>query len=139
MSGAWYRDGIRFSCTQCGDCCTGGPGYVWVTRTEVEALAKHRGLDVQAFGRRYLRKVGSRYSLLEKPNGDCIFFEKGCTVYPARPRQCRTFPFWPENLSSRGAWSDVAANCPGAGRGRLYSSSEIDRIRRGEGSASAGL
>ena len=35
----WYRDGLRFECTQCGKCCTGAPGYVWVDDDEVEALS----------------------------------------------------------------------------------------------------
>jgi Fe-S-cluster containining protein len=110
---------------------------VWVTRAEVAALAKHKGVEPGEFGRRYLRKVGGRYSLVEKENGECVFFERGCTVYAARPRQCRTFPFWPEVLASRSAWDETASKCPGAGRGRLYSAQEIDRIRRGDGSAAA--
>ena len=35
----WYADGLQFECTQCGDCCTGAPGYVWVNKSEIEALA----------------------------------------------------------------------------------------------------
>ena len=132
MARDWHQDGLRFSCTQCGECCTGAPGYVWVTRAEVARLAAHLELSVEDFGARYLRRVGSRVSLREEPNGDCVFYRQGCTVYPARPTQCRTFPVWPENLKSPAAWDDAAASCPGMNRGRLYTSSEIARIRRGE-------
>ena len=113
----WYREGLSFSCTRCGDCCTGAPGYVWVEREEIEELAKFLGLSPGKFGERYLRKVGRRYSLLEKPGGDCIFFDKGCTVYPARPVQCRTFPFWRSHLKSQRAWDEIAGECPGIGQG----------------------
>ena len=128
----WYREGLSFSCTRCGDCCTGAPGYVWVEHEEIEELAKFLGLSPGKFGERYLRKVGRRYSLLEKPGGDCIFFDKGCTVYPARPVQCRTFPFWRSHLKSQRAWDEIAGECPGIGQGKFYAASDIEIIRRGK-------
>ncbi len=135
-SSPWYRDGLAFSCTRCGDCCVGAPGHVWVTREEIERLARCVGLEVAEFGRRYLRRVGRRYSLTERAGGDCVFFEDGCTVYPARPTQCRTFPFWSENLRTRAAWQEVADECPGVGKGRFYPLEEIRRFRRGDGEVS---
>ena len=128
----WYREGLSFSCTRCGDCCTGAPGYVWVEQEEIEELAKFLGLSPGKFGERYLRKVGRRYSLLEKPGGDCIFFDSGCTVYPARPVQCRTFPFWRSHLKSQRAWDEIAGECPGIGQGKFYAASDIEIIRRGK-------
>lgn len=127
------EQGLRFECTQCGACCRGGPGYVWVDAPEIAALAGHLGLDAEAFGRRYLRRVGARISLLEKASHDCVFWDetRGCKVYEARPTQCRTFPFWPEVIRSRQAWREESARCPGmrAGRGedarRRYSPEEI--------------
>ena len=35
----WYHEGLSFTCSQCGDCCTGAPGYVWVNNEEIAALA----------------------------------------------------------------------------------------------------
>ena len=128
----WYREGLSFSCTRCGDCCTGVPGYVWGGPTEIEALAKHLGLSVDSFGERYLRKVGRRYSLIEKPGGDCVFFDKGCSVYPARPTQCRTFPFWRSNLKSERAWDEIADECPGIGQGKLFPVEEIEVLKLGK-------
>jgi Fe-S-cluster containining protein len=124
----WYRDGLRFECTRCGACCTGAPGYVWVTPEEVARLAEFLGESVEEFGRKSLRRVGSRYSLIEKAGGDCIFWsrESGCTVYPARPVQCRTWPFWPDNLEAPDDWERTQRACPGSGRGRLYSLDEIE-------------
>ena len=86
-----------------------------------------RGEDVDRFSRRYVRQVGVRYSLIEKPGGDCIFWDKGsgCTVYEARPVQCRTWPFWAENVESPAAWAEVGGGCPGVDRGRVYTVEEI--------------
>ncbi len=129
MSNPWYRDGLKFSCTGCGDCCTGAPGFVWVNKNEIEALAKALKIDVVEFERRYVRKVGIRKSLIEWSNGDCVFFHgesRACTVYDARPRQCRTWPFWPSNLSSPLAWEDTAERCRGCNRGRVV---PLDRIQ----------
>ena len=137
MKKSWYADGLRFSCTQCGDCCTGEPGYVWLTRAEIRRLARFLEVTVNDFGERYLRQVGRRYSLIERPNGDCAFYDKGCSVYPVRPLQCRSYPFWHENLESSEAWLEVADECPGVNQGRLYAVEEISIVRKGKSDASA--
>ena len=83
----WYHEGLAFACTRCGACCTNAPGYVWVNLEEIEALAEFRGETVDQFSSKYVRRVGDHYSLTERKNGDCIFWDaqEGCTVYPARP------------------------------------------------------
>ena len=123
----WYDDGLAFTCTRCGACCTGAPGYVWVNDEEIARLAEFRGETPDQFGGKFLRRVSGRISLLEKPGGDCIFWDTqvGCTVYPARPAQCQTWPFWPENIETPEDWDGVQGTCPGAGQGRLYSIEEI--------------
>src|SRR3984957_1641076 len=96
----WYAGGLKFQCTQCGDCCTGSPGYVWVNQEEIAALAELVGESLEEFERQDGRRIGVRRSLMECPNGDCVFFDgaaRKCTGYGARPRQCRTWPFWQSN------------------------------------------
>jgi uncharacterized protein len=117
----WYRDGLKFACTGCGDCCTGAPGYVWLNKAEIEALATAVELSLEDFHRRYIRVVGIRKSLIEHANGDCVFFDpktRRCRVYDARPRQCRTWPFWESNLTTAATWQQIADRCPGCNRGR---------------------
>jgi Fe-S-cluster containining protein len=119
----WFEKGLRFECTQCGDCCTGAPGFVWVNSEEIAALAEEVGLDVPAFEAKYVRKVGIRKSLIEFDNGDCVFFDRQarkCSVYNGRPRQCRTWPFWQSNVQSEEAWKQTCEVCPGSGQGKLY-------------------
>lgn len=129
----WYRDGLRFQCSQCGDCCTGAPGFVWVNKAEVEALAAEVELEVDAFREKYTRQVGARTSLYEHENGDCVFFDnvaRKCTVYDARPRQCRTWPFWDSNLASQRDWNRTCSVCPGSGQGKLYTLEQIETQRK---------
>jgi hypothetical protein len=62
----WYKDGLRFKCTGCGDCCTGAPGFVWVNNEEIAAIAAEIGMqDVAAFEAQYVRTIGVRKSLVE--------------------------------------------------------------------------
>jgi Fe-S-cluster containining protein len=100
---------------------------VWVSTVEIQKLAEFLGETTEEFSARYVRRVGDRFSLIEKPGGDCIFWDKeaGCTVYSARPDQCRAWPFWPENVAKPRDWDRVREVCPGAGQGRLYSLTEI--------------
>lgn len=130
----WYKDGLRFQCQACGRCCTGPPGYVWVNGSEIERIASHLGISIAEFVTRYARVVEGRISLIELANGDCVFLDsvsRLCRIYAVRPRQCRTWPFWTSNLTSRATWAEVAARCPGCNRGRLYTFAEIEAIRLG--------
>lgn len=129
----WYHEGLRFKCTQCGDCCTGAPGYVWVNKEEIQAMADQLEMEVGEFEEQYVRKVGIRKSLREFPNGDCVLLDtetRGCMVYKARPRQCRTWPFWDSNLKSEAAWAETCEVCPGSGAGKLHNIEQIEEQRK---------
>lgn len=78
-------------------------------------MARFLGLSLQEFKRIYTRRVKSRYSLLEsKQTYDCVFLQDNkCRVYGARPTQCKTFPWWPQNLRSKEAWEETARSCEG--------------------------
>jgi hypothetical protein len=129
MSEPWYQDGLRFTCTRCGHCCTGEPGYVWVTDAELAAIAAYRGETLEEVRTLYSRWTERGRTLREKVSGDCVFYDrhKGCTVYPVRPPQCRTWPFWESNLTSPEQWERTQEACPGAGRGELIGVEEITK------------
>lgn len=125
----WYEEGLRFRCTGCGDCCTGESGFVWVNKQEIAALAERLGMEIEQFEARYVQRVGIRKSLKEYANGDCVFFDgktRRCNVYDDRPRQCRSWPFWESNLRTPEQWEQTCEECPGAGKGRLYSLQQIE-------------
>ncbi len=125
----WYEDGIRFECHGCGACCTdrGDYAYVFLNRGEEKALARHLGLSVPAFLKRHTQTVDG-YVTLKSRKKRCVFLdeENRCAVYEARPLQCRTWPFWPENLLYRLWTSEIAPHCPGIGTGRIYTRAEIE-------------
>ncbi len=125
----WYASGLQFSCTRCGKCCTGEPGFVWVTDEEIDAIAKFRKESVEEVTQLYTRRAKGRRTLKEKANGDCVFFERGegCTIYSVRPPQCRTWPFWESNVESPETWERTEGLCPGSGQGELIPAEEITR------------
>ncbi len=132
-SAPWYAEGLRFRCTACGACCTGEPGHVWVDDDEIRRLARARGLSARAFRARFVRRVGKRWSLKEKENGDCVLLEGGrCTVYEHKPTRCTTFPFWPPVLASPSAWEEAGERCEGIGQGDLYDREAIEQLAAGD-------
>jgi Fe-S-cluster containining protein len=132
-------EGLRFSCTQCGNCCSGPEGYVLVSDEEAASLARRMNLTVPEFLERYTRETVEGRSLTERltANGlDCVFLDREshpgravCSVYEDRPAQCRTWPFWESLIRSRAHWENGKRTCPGIGKGRLYTVQEI-RIQR---------
>ncbi|HJS74220.1 MAG TPA: YkgJ family cysteine cluster protein [Vicinamibacteria bacterium] len=129
----WYGDGLRFSCHQCGNCCRGSqPGWVYVTPFRLSRIAAFLGRTERSLRRDYVRKDENGDTVLQlKGNGDCVFWDEGCTIYPERPRQCRTFPFWAETLGSPEDWSSLKAFCHGVDTGRLYPLEEIRAVFKG--------
>jgi len=147
----WYKQGLNFTCTCCGNCCTGGPGYVWISEEEIRLLAKHLGLTPEETVEEHCRKIDGKFSLKESRSVsgkyDCVFLKeikpprtsrKGdaivqakrvCGIYEVRPLQCRTWPFWPENLESKAAWEGETRKCPGMNTGKHYSVSQIHALR----------
>jgi hypothetical protein len=103
---------------------------VWVRTAEIAALAAALGMEVPAVEAAFVRTVGQRKSLVEMPDGACVFLDKQtrrCKVYEARPAQCRTWPFWESNLRSPEAWEQTRQACPGTRRGPVVSPDEIER------------
>lgn len=138
----WYKGGLRFECTQCGNCCTGGPGMVRVTDGEIAALSKRLGIAEAEFRERHTRPFRKDITILqEKPNFDCIFYDRarGCTVYEDRPKQCRTWPFWDVIVVSPRTWQESAQSCPGMNNGPLHGAERIEQARQDDGTCASAL
>ena len=129
----WYDKGLRFECTQCGNCCKnhGEYAYVYLAEADVVAMAAELELTPSAFRRRWCRpKDGYTVLVMDEPGCPFLREDNRCAVYRARPKQCRTWPFWKENLA-REVWEGpVKECCPGIDRGPLTSAAEVERIAR---------
>lgn len=127
----WWRQGVRFECTGSGKCCTshGEFGFVYLSLEDRQRFAKHFKISTSTFTRRYCEKTGGIWHLKEDPkNPDCMFLDgKRCGAYEGRPTQCRTWPFWPEVMNAKSWAKDVAAFCPGVGKGSLIPAESIER------------
>lgn len=122
MSTLMKEDGFSYAfnpsaCEDCqARCCTGESGYIYVSKAEIKAIAKLLKMDERDFVQKYLFKKMYKYSIKERKNGDsyeCIFYDaasNGCTIYDARPLQCRTFPFW-DYYKTR--IEELKLECPG--------------------------
>ena len=124
----FFDKGIRFECQQSGACCTGSPGTIYVDKSEVSSLAKFLKIPVTDFKKKYLYPFKNSYSIREHPDGRCFFYENGCGIYPVRPGQCSSYPFWVINLRSEKKWQSVSKERRGIGQGRLYSKKKILEI-----------
>ncbi len=128
----FYKKGLQFECTKCGKCCTGFPGYVYLSETDIEKIAEFLHMNTERFLKKYTKRVRvfneSRFSLTEKVHFDCIFLDKLCTIYSVRPYQCKTYPFWKRHLVSEREWIKTGEFCPGINRGKLHLQNEIDNF-----------
>ena len=123
--------GLRFECTGCGGCCTarGEYAHVYLNPDEAGELADHLHISVKEFRKRYTFKDEYGYTQLRFDDSTCVFLERGtkrCTVYGARPTQCRTFPFW-RDLIADGKWTPEARElCEGIGRGPTHRLTDVE-------------
>lgn len=98
-------------------------------------MARKLGLSTILFEQAFVWTVrGRKKSLREYPNGDCVLLDektRGCKAYGDRPIQCKTWPFWAQNIDSPKSWAATAKICPGCDQGRLYTLEEIEEQKAG--------
>ena len=122
--------GIRIECQGSGNCCVsrGSYGYVYLSKKDIETLSNGLKITKKNFIKDYCQETDGFIHLKEikKNKGNCIFLiNKKCSVYKSRPIQCRTWPFWPENMNTKDWNNDIAKNCPGVGKGKIIKKEEI--------------
>lgn len=116
------KDGFNYGfdaheCSKCeGNCCIGESGYIWISLDEIKSLSELLNITIDELKQNYLNKIKYKYSIKEKKlshnNFACEFFDttlKQCSIYEARPSQCRTFPFW-DYFKKNG--KEVFEECP---------------------------
>ncbi len=134
MNKAFFKDGLHFECTMCGKCCK-GEGIVALTEQELENIATFFRETKEFIKEKYVLKMyDKKYWLKDhvyRGEKACIFFYGKCVIYPVRPVQCRTYPFWPTILSSEKTWDAEEQFCEGINKGKKYSYEEIiDNVQK---------
>ncbi|RPI12362.1 MAG: YkgJ family cysteine cluster protein [Acidobacteriales bacterium] len=119
---------MRFTCQPgCTNCCR-VKGYVYLTEDDLRRAAAFLGLSCRDFEAKHVYRTRHLLRLRKPRHAQCCFLnETGCLLHPAKPTQCRLFPFWPELVGARAAWREVARICPGIGQGQLKS---VETVRR---------
>jgi Fe-S-cluster containining protein len=113
-------EGVRFTCQPgCINCCN-MEGYVYLTEDDLKRAAKFTGLTRRAFESRYVYRTSRQMRFRKPRDKQCPFLlDHGCSIHPAKPTQCRTFPFWPDLVERPAAWKRTGRYCPGIGKGPL--------------------
>lgn len=135
----FYKNGLDFSCQNCGFCCRFKGGVVRLSQEDLESLSKEVQLSTEQFIQVYCRYLEDDFArkflcLKTLSNGDCVFWDKnlgekgGCSVYKSRPIQCSTFPFWTQILFSKEAWLFQAEKCSGINCKNFHSFHSYEEI-----------
>lgn len=127
---AFWDGGLRFVCTQCSRCCRHDAGFVFLSAQDLARLSEQLDLSEADVVAQHCvwSEIGAdaHLSLAEQANNDCVFWrDGGCSVYAARPAQCRTYPFWQNIIDSASHWTMEAGACPGIGIGPTHSSADV--------------
>jgi hypothetical protein len=113
-------DSVRFQCQPgCTNCCDQN-GFVYLTEEDLVRAAEFTGMSAAAFEKKYVYRTRNEMRFRKPRKKQCSFLEgHGCGIHPAKPTQCRTFPFWPEIVERKLTWNRTARYCPGIGKGVL--------------------
>ena len=130
-----YQNGIRFECQGSGKCCVSRDtyGYVYLSDLDLKKFSKYFQISLKKFKDKYCQITDGFIHLAEKSefDGNCIFLkDKKCSVYESRPSQCRTWPFWNDNMNAKVWNKDISVNCPGIGKGKLINKRVIEKFLR---------
>ena len=95
-------------------------GYVYLTERDLRRAAKFTGMTPGDFETKYVYRTRHQMRFRKPPDKQCPFLlQHGCSIHPAKPTQCSTFPFWPDLVEKPSAWKRTAKYCPGIGQGPL--------------------
>jgi len=124
---------VKFECQKgCSNCCKSG-GVVHISEEDVTNISKYIKISRDEFWKKYTTIEGKKIYLKEQEIDDCIFLKDDkCTIYPVRPTQCRTFPFWPQNVKSEKRWKMVMDECPGISEGEEFTKQDIEASFNGK-------
>lgn len=135
MENNFYEKGLKFECRRCSYCCGNGPGFVYLSKADLERFCAHFEMQPIAFVEKYCRWVTyyegkTVLALIETKKLECVLWNNGCTAYKGRPVQCRTWPFWDWMVKEKADWDECAKDCPGMNSGPVHSKEEIEKAAK---------
>lgn len=97
---------------------------VYLSEDDLKRAAKFVGMSARGFEKTYVYRTAHQLRFRKPREKQCPFLitegsRKGCSIHPAKPTQCRTFPYWPELVGNPVSWKATAKYCPGIGKGEL--------------------
>lgn len=111
---------IRFTCQPGCIACCDQRGFVYLTEEDLQKASAFLNMTTEEFEAKYVFRTRNLIRLRKPPHSQCHFLmNHGCSIHPAKPTQCRLFPFWPELVENRLGWMRASAFCPGIGKGEL--------------------
>ena len=131
----WKHETIRFECQpDCFKCCS-KPGVVYMDTKDIRKAAEHLKLTVSRFKGEFFKLEAGLWLIEVEEERPCPFLvEEGCAIHPAKPTQCRSYPFWRENMETRNYWLLTSVFCPGINKGPEISNSSIGEYLEESGS-----
>lgn len=122
----WEKENLRFECqADCFKCCV-KPGLVYFDTEDIRNASKILGCTPDKLKSEFLEKEDGHWHINVEGDKPCPFLDfDGCAVHEAKPKQCRTYPFWRENLHNKNLWRLTAGFCPGIGLGPQVPTEEI--------------
>ena len=114
----WEKEPLRFECqADCFKCCT-KPGVVYFDKASIENASKILRISYELFRKEFLLWDDGHWVHVVANGDPCAFLApEGCSIHNGKPIQCRSYPFWKENMTSKSMWNLVGAFCPGIGFG----------------------
>ncbi len=134
----YIPENFKFKCLDCGDCCRHESGYIFLMPDEINIISNFLKMDPDNFLNIFAFNFSkSVYSLKEKENYDCVFWDEenrngkgGCSLYKIRPMQCKNFPFWISTFSDKDSFELQKKRCKGimSQEGKQYRKIEIYKL-----------
>ncbi len=111
---------MRFACQSgCTKCCQ-TRGFVYLSEEDLVRAAAFVGMATSDFEAKYVIRYQQVLRFRKPLDAQCHFLtSEGCSIHPAKPTQCRLYPFWPEFVETQAAWKEEGRRCPGIGQGDL--------------------
>ncbi|MDH5654720.1 MAG: YkgJ family cysteine cluster protein [Spirochaetia bacterium] len=113
------KGAFRFECNGCGDCCRGG-GNVHFSEDELHDLKEFLKLSEEQWLhlKDKLIQFKKNELFVHSSSKACIFIDRDnlCRIYPVRPLQCRSYPYWSSVFESNKELKYHQKKCPGFDR-----------------------